>query len=70
MADEDKDEELFTGAFTFPQPGDSERRQFGMVGCVSSAGAPGRVTLFLRHRDSGIACEVDETPVKIVIRSS
>src|SRR5262245_45095369 len=59
-------EQLFTGAFSLPDPDEPERRQFGMVaGWSQRTDVNGTVKVSLRHKDTGIYVEFNESAVDI-----
>jgi hypothetical protein len=55
-----------TGAYTFPLPGDPQRRQFGMVGGSVREGH-GTLTVIFRHLDAGMSVALDEGSVTLTI---
>jgi hypothetical protein len=60
------DSEVSTGVYTFPLPGDPQRRQFGMVGASVREGH-GTLTVIFRHLDAGISVALDESSVTLTI---
>ena len=61
-----KEDELFTGVFTLPDPAEPERRQFGMVASSSDPmDKNGTVKISLRHKDTGISVELNESSLDI-----
>jgi hypothetical protein len=58
--------ETSTGVYTFPLPGDPQRRQFGMVGGSVREGH-GTLTVIFRHLDAGISVALDESSVTLTI---
>ena len=64
-------DQLFTGAFSLPDPAEPERRQFGMVASWCDAkDLNGTVKVSLRHKDTDICVEVNDTSVDIEMPES
>lgn len=59
------DEPRFTGVFTFPDPADPDRRQFGMAAGSLESAAARTVTIILRTQGTNIKYEIVEGGVRL-----
>lgn len=59
------DETKFTGAFTFPDPADPSKRQFGMVAGTVDTSGDESVAIILRTEGTTITWEIVDAGIRI-----